>query len=233
MKAVIVEDEARGLENIQIKLKQFCPHVAVVGTARSVEDAVKEIRATLPDLVFLDIHLGPANGFGVIEQLPHLDFKVIITTDHQEYGIEAVKANVVDYLLKPIDPEELSQAVDKAFKLMASSPDQNGRIAIPVADGRRVISMNEILYVRANNKYSSIHLFSEKTIDCTKVLSEVEKSLMGHDFYRIHRSHLVNMEYVEQFSNHGGKHVVMSDGAQLNISDKFEEAFMARIRSSF
>jgi len=224
MKAIIVEDELPGQQNLIAKLKLSCPHVEVVGTARTVEDGVREIRTKQPDLVFLDIHLGPANGFEILDRLPHLSFHVIITTDHSTYGIKAVKAGAVDYLVKPFDIDELALAVDKVAQATHAQPDtpkQSNRIAIPVSDGYKLVSVDEILYVRSNNQRTIFQLYSGKTIDSPRLLKEVFKKLEGFGFERIHRSHIVNMEYVDSFSRTDGGYVTMSDGERLDVSQQF------------
>lgn len=220
MKAIIVEDELPGLENLIAKLKLSCPFVEVVGTARTVPEAVSIIKAKQPDLVFLDIHLGPANGFDILDKLSHLSFQLIITTDHSEYGIKAVKAGAVDYLVKPFELGELSNAVDKAITQKTQHPDQNNRIAIPISDGYQLVALNEILYVKSNDKRTLFHLYNGKTIDSPRLLKVVIEKLKDFDFHRIHKSYVVNIHYIEKYTHHGGGYVIMSDGAELPASTR-------------
>ena len=218
MKAIIVEDELHGLENLTAKLRLACPHVEFVGSARTAKDAVTEIKTKQPDLVFLDLHLGPANGFDILDELTYLSFQIIITTDHSEYGIQAVKAGATDYLIKPFDHKELSAAVEKAIIRKAKHPDQNNRIAIPVSEGHRLVALNEILYVKSNNQRTLFHLFNGKVLDSPRLLRQVIENLRDFDFHRIHRSYVVNRHYVEAMSNRDGGTVTMSDGAKLPVT---------------
>lgn len=222
LRAIIIEDEENGLLNLQAKLQRFCPAVEIAGTALTAEAGLKLIHSQKPDLVFLDIHLGPVNGFDLLTELTHIDFHLIITTDHPQYGIEAVRANAVDYLLKPIDSDELIAAVDKALERQRAQPETRPhRMAIPVSDGYRLVSLNAVLYIQGNNQRTLFHLSNGKTIDSPRLLKQVAAKLQELGFARIHKSFVVNLEHVEYISRTDGGYVKMSDGKLLRVSQDF------------
>ncbi|RMG57402.1 MAG: response regulator [Bacteroidetes bacterium] len=218
LRTIIVEDEENGIKNLQAKLARNCPEVEVIATCLTAEEGSRAIRTHQPDLVFLDIHLGPLTGFDMLATLPRVDFQLIITTDHNEYGIQAIKAEAVDYLLKPISPKELVAAVQKVHARALQEGTPPTRVAIPVSDGYKLVGVDEILYIRASNQRCIFTLFSGKTIDSPRLLKEVCPKLEPLGIKRIHKSHAVNMDYVERFARNDKGYVVMSDGTQLRVS---------------
>ncbi|MEL6697102.1 MAG: LytTR family DNA-binding domain-containing protein [Bacteroidota bacterium] len=222
LKAVIVEDEEHGLINLKNKLKKYCPKVDVVGTCLTAENAIRTIKEKQPDLVFLDIHLGPVNGFDLLAELDPISFYLIITTDYSEYGIQAVKANAVDYLRKPISSKELVESVNKVTLRQSKTGGKLNRLAIPISDGYRLVSLEEILYIMGNNQRSIFVLFNGEKIDSPRVLKKIHQALEPHDFYRIHKSYIINIQYVESYHRGDGGFVIMSDNKQLPVAQGFK-----------
>ncbi|MCI4667151.1 MAG: LytTR family DNA-binding domain-containing protein [Bacteroidia bacterium] len=221
IKAVIVEDEENGLINLKNKLKKYCPQVEVIGTCLTAEEGIKTIRDLKPDLVFLDIQLGPVNGFDLLTELEPIGFHLIITTNHSDYGVEAVKANAVDYLKKPFTHTELVESVQKVIKRQSSLGDKPNRLAIPVSDGYRLVSLEEILYVSGANQRAVFTLFNGEEIDSPRLLGKITTALEKFEFHRIHRSFVVNIQYVESYSRTDGGYVIMSNGKRLPVAKGF------------
>jgi two-component system, LytTR family, response regulator len=217
--AIIVEDETLGLQNLQAKLGRNCPQVEVVATCQSGEEAIQAIQAHQPALLLLDIQLGSMTGFDVLARLRHLSFEVIFTTSYDEYAIEAIRANALDYLLKPIDEGELVEAINKAWQRRQQRPQDFNRVSLPVQHGYRFVSLDEIEYCQADNKQSIVQLFSRQQVTVTRTLSQLAEKLAAYPrFRRIHRSYLINLDYVESFSRRDGNHVIMSCGDRLPVS---------------
>lgn len=216
--AIIVEDEEPGIVALTEKLKRSCPMVEIIKICRSAYEAVEEIPKYQPELLFLDINLGSLNGFDVLSQIHQISFEVIFTTSYNQYAIDAIRKNALDYLLKPIDEKELARAVLKAQNRIRQKPAQSTRVAIPVTHGLRFIDVAEILYCEADDNRTIIHLFNRKKIRTSRVLSKIQEMLEGFSFIRIHRSYLINKEYLEEFNRTDGRHVIMHNGDRLPVS---------------
>ncbi|MEO0584108.1 MAG: LytTR family DNA-binding domain-containing protein [Bacteroidota bacterium] len=222
IRAVIIEDEENGLINMISRLETYCPNIEVVGTCQTKAEAVKLIRQKEPDLVFLDIQLGPENGFDILDQFSMVHFQLIITTQFHDRGIEAIRANALDYLVKPVDPDELIEAVKKVEVRLKERNHQLPRIAIPMTKGMRLVSMEEIIYIEADNQRSVFHLFNREKVRAVRGLGEVYEKLRKFNFYRIHRAFVINIDYVERISKENGGYVFMSNGDKLKVTKDYE-----------
>ena len=217
--AIVVEDERLGLQNLLAKLDRNCPQLKVVATCQSGEEAIRVIQAQQPELLLLDIQLGTMTGFDVLARLRHLQFEVIFTTSYDEYAIDAIRANALDYLLKPIDETELIEAVNKAWQKRQQRPQDFTRVSLPVQHGYRFVGIDEIEYCQADNKQTTVRLFSRQEVQTARTLSQVAEKLAAFDrFRRIHRSYLINLDYVESFSRRDGNHVIMACGDRLPVT---------------
>ena len=218
LKAVIVEDEALGIRNLQEKLKRNCPQVEVIGICQTSQAAIQEIPQLMPDLVFLDINIDNLNGFDVLDRLKYISFEVIFTTVYDQYVINAIRANALDYLLKPINENDLMNAVMRAWEKTKQASSRSTRIPIPALHGFVFIDVDEIIHVQANDNRTVFHLFNKKKIQASRNLGQIEEQLSGFDFMRIHRSHLINRHYLEEFSKVDGGFVIMSNGDRLKVA---------------
>lgn len=230
IKAIIVEDEAEGMRNLSLKLNKHCSEVEIIGKAPTGEHAVKMISQLQPQLVFLDIQLGTMSGFDVLSKLSHVRFEVIFTTAYDNYGIRAIKSNALDYLIKPIKPKELKEAVQKAGRVIEKSGPIN-KIIIPISNGIQVIPVEDILYCEADNTYTNIfrNRTENRRILVTKPLADLERKLPSSRYCRIHRKYLVNLDYVESFKKDDGGIVVLQDGTELLVSKSRREEFLAQL----
>lgn len=220
IKAVIVEDEQHAIDNLKSELEDNCPHVEVVGAFKDPKEAVKEIARLRPHVLFLDINLGNLNGFDVLNRLKFISFEVIFVTSYAEHAIRAIKSNALDYILKPFKSNELIDAVNLVSDRIKKKKTTNPQIPIPISDGLRFVPIEEIIYCKADNNRSDIILFNKKILNTSKHLRAIETMLEEFNFFRIHRSFLINKDYLDKYSSQDGGYVIMSNGDRLKASRK-------------
>ncbi|MCS3552915.1 MULTISPECIES: LytTR family DNA-binding domain-containing protein [unclassified Sphingobacterium] len=234
MRAILIDDENSNLENLRILLEKHCPQVTIIATAQSVRDAVDVIEKYVPDLVFLDIQMGDKTGFDVLKLLPMRNFDVIFVTAYDQYGIEAIKFAALDYLLKPIDIEELMHAVKKAERKFTrqiqtsqldfllqqlKKPEPTiSKIALPMQSEIRYVSLSEIIRCEADNTYTHFFLSNGEKILVSKSLKEYSDLLRPNGFLRTHQSHLVNPKYVKSWLKEDGGILLLISGDKIPIS---------------
>lgn len=241
IRAIIVDDIQRSRASLADDLKRYCPEVEVIAEAASVKTGVDAIKKHKPDVVFLDIQLEDGNGFNILEQVGKADFKVIFTTGSDEYGIKAVKFSALDYLLKPIDPEELVAAVGKLKE--ASQAEKEGikdnisvlienlkninnssrRIALNSADRVHVVNVSDIIRCESQRNYTLFYIKGNKQILVTRTLKEFEDMLEDSGFVRVHHSHLINISYLKEFVKSDGGYALMTDGSEVPVAVRKKE----------
>lgn len=229
MKAVVVDDVEKFRENLIQDLNEFCPEVHVVGTADGVVSAAKIIKSKKPDVVFLDIQINEGTAFDLLEVLGEINFKIIFTTASDEYAIKAFKISAIDYLLKPIDIDDLKSAVDK-FKLINSDDYQllrsnikekdksNKRLALHSHDKIEIIEIGNIIRCESNINYTRFHFVDGSKMLVTKTLKEFDGMLSDYGFYRVHQSHLINIDHLKEYVKIDGGYLKMYDGSSVPIS---------------
>ena len=247
MRALIIDDEIRSRESLEIIVKENCKNVEVVALAESVESGVAAIKQHKPDLLFLDIELQDGTGFDLLEKSSYGDFHVIFTTAFENYALKALKLSAVDYLLKPINSEELVQAVNKAEELSDSDSTnknfelllqnlQNStgkhKIALPTSEGLTFINVSEIIRCQADGSYTHFFFKDRKKILVSKKIKEYEELLSPYNFVRVHHSHLVNLDEVAKYVRGDGGYVVMSDGETVYVSKRKKEDFMSALNKA-
>ena len=235
IKAVIVDDSPEARASLSADLKKWCTAVELIGQAGSMAEGLKMLRELKPDVVFLDIELGDGNGFGLLEQLGETNTKVIFTTGMDNFGIRAIKFSALDYLLKPVDPDELVAAVEKLaqehkkqsitenLKLLSehfrSAPTTAlKRLALNSADRVQVVNIGDIIRCESERNYTTFFLKDKKQIVVTKTLKEYEDLLEPNGFVRVHHSHLINLEHLKEFIKHDGGYALMDDNAHVPVS---------------
>lgn len=240
IKAIVVDDENHSRETLRNLLEEFCSDVQVIAVAGTVRDAVKEIKRLQPDVVFLDIELQSGTGFDILTQLDDIAFEVIFTTAFDQYAIKAVKFSSLDYLLKPIDLEELQIAVEKvktnknkiAYNQQLTSLLKNlqqskpSRLCLSTMDGVEFVNINEILYGEANGSYTLFKLTTGQKFLVSKHLKEYENLLAEHQFMRVHNSFLINLKEVKKYSKSDGGYIIMNNNDTVSISRSKKEIFM-------
>ncbi|PKP11728.1 MAG: DNA-binding response regulator [Bacteroidetes bacterium HGW-Bacteroidetes-4] len=237
-KAVIVDDELDAIESIKLILAENIDFIEVVGTAQNVDDARRIIQTTDPNIVFLDIEMPGGSGFEVLEGLPERNFQVIFVTAYNQYAIKAFKYSAVDYILKPIDIDELVNAVckikssknhnveDKINLLLenvkGSKPD---KIALSTSESIEFVRIADIVQIHAEGSYSTLKLTDQSELLVSKNLGEFESLLEDHPFYRTHQSHLINLLHVRKITRLGNE-IVMEDGSVAFLSRRKKNQFL-------
>jgi len=207
IRAIIVDDEENNRENLQSLISEYCGNVEVVGQASSVDNAFKLIGSQKPDLVFLDIKMPEKDGFKLLESLNEVNFEVIIVTAYNKYAIKAIKFCAVDYLLKPIDIVELTNAVESV----------SGRIKHKL-ENERLRQLTNLYRCESDDNYTHFFLNNGEKMTVSKTLKEFEELLMDYGFIRIHQSHLVNSSQIKSYQKSDGGYITMNDGSVIPIS---------------
>jgi two-component system LytT family response regulator len=234
MRAIIVDDEVSNQENLHQLLKTYAADVQVVAMAGDVSEAAIAIKTHRPDLVFLDIQLHAQSGFDLLKQLDEINFAVIFVTAYDNYGIQAVKFAALDYLLKPIDIDELNAAIDKARKTVQQTKKHerldhlleylkdekqvSPRIALPMFGETRYVNIHDIVRCEADNTYTRFFLTNEEQVLVSKTLKEYADMLERYGFFRTHQTHLVNIACIKSWIREDGGSLLLNDNSKIPIS---------------
>lgn len=245
IRSIIVDDEKKSRSNLKQLLTNYCPVVEIVAEADSAMTALPLIAQHKPDLLFLDIEMGELSGFDLLKLLNgQQNFELIFVTAYDKYGIQAVKACALDYLLKPINILELSGAIDKAIKQISprkederlkelvANIDRQGdeqKIAIPLADKIEFITISRIIRLEAEGNYTHIYLADHKHYLVCKTLKDYQELLEGHHFIRTHQSHLINVKKISSYVKTDGGYIAMEDGSQVPISRQKKDEVLGKI----
>jgi two-component system, LytTR family, response regulator len=244
LKAILIDDELSSLQNLQQKLKEFCPDLEVLATAQRPETAITLIQQHKPDVIFLDIEMPRMNGFRMLDELDNINFEIIFTTAYNHYAVDAIRISAFDYLTKPIAIKDLQNAVERLAKQrqvqtkeklgvlknsLGASKSQDEKIAIPTGEGLEFIVINTILHIESSGNYSKIYLQNGKNILVTKLLKDFEDMLLPYRFYRIHNSHLINLKYIEKYIKGEGGQVRLINGALIDVARRKKEEFLKLI----
>lgn len=243
--AILIDDDESNISSLKEKLTRHCPQVQAVATCTNAQDGISAIESHKPDIVFLDIEMPVMNGFVMLQQLTYKNFELIFTTAYDHYAIKAIRFSALDYLVKPIEIEELKEAVKKAearrnhqipnpqleLLLEHMLPKQNTalRIAIPTSEGLQFIKVNEILYLEASANYTRIYLMPDKKYVVSRPIKDFEEMLPADIFLRIHHSYIINKEFVEKYIRGEGGQVVLANGAVLDVSKRKKTEFLKAI----
>lgn len=238
-KAIIIDDELLCRNAIAEKIINH-PSVDIVGQAKNVQEGILLIKKVSPEILFLDVEMPDGTGFNLLEQFPSRNFQVIFTTGHNDYAIKAFKHSAIDYLLKPVEKEDLYSAVDRAilqvkqanstkkieFMLNSLKNNNFSKLALPVADGVEFLNKPEILYCEADGSYSHIHLVNGDKIIVTYNLKKMSDLLGEKDFYRIHKSYIIALEAIEKILHSEGGSVVLSNQKIIPLARRRKEEFL-------
>ncbi len=238
IRTALIDDNPHAIQILRSDLARMFPEIEIVGEADGVVQGAKLLRQTKPDLLLLDIQMGDGTGFDLLEIVPDLSFQLIFTTAHDEHAIRAFRFAAVDYLLKPIDPEELRQAVDRAKKLLDLSKNKPANqadqlpvlkahfyqkespktIALHTAEKIQIARLEEILRMEADGNYTVVHFTSGQKLLLTKTLKEFDQLLETAGFLRVHQSHLVNFDHIKEFIKTDGGYLLMADGERVPVA---------------
>lgn len=242
IRAIIIEDEKMSRETLRRMLEKYCPQVEVVATAEGYRQGMEMIRNHKPDVVFLDIQMPDGSGFRLLEEIGDVDFEVIFTTAFDQFAIKAIKFSALDYLLKPIIPQELVNAIGKveqkrlAFRKtrnieiflenMKSKEENTQKIVLSTSDKIHVIQVDDIIRCESDNYYTQFYFTDGKRLMVSKTLKENEELLSQHNFIRPHKSHLINVKYIKSFLRQEGGYIIMTDGSRIPVSRRKREKIM-------
>jgi len=235
LRTVIVDDEGHVRATLGKFLGKFCPECTVDGEAGSAKEAYEVIRRVQPDIVLLDIQLGDATGFDLLKKFDDPAFKVIFITAHDRYAVQAFKVSALDFLLKPVSPVELANAVKKArqavqhelrIKLEALETNLRQGVAtgkklvIKTLESIHVVNTNSIVYCESDGPYTTIHTEEGESIVCSRTIKEYDELLSDFGFYRVHRSFLINLSYIKRFDKQDGGSVILAGDARIPVASR-------------
>jgi two-component system LytT family response regulator len=242
MKIIIIDDEEQQRNFTSTVVKKYCPTIEIVAQAANVKDGIEAIQKYAPDLILLDVEMPDGTGFDLLKKLMPIDFQVIFITAHNEFAVKAFKFSALDYLLKPVAPEELVITLQKAEQvqkqtqiqmqlaiLLNNIQDFAGevkKLVLKDADNVHIVSISEVMYMQADNNYTSFFLTDKRKIVISKTLKEYEQLLEGKGFFRCHQSHLVNLNYILRIDKRDGGFIVMKDQTQLPLSSRKKEQLL-------
>ena len=248
IKALIVDDELHCRKTLAMTLKEYCPDVQVVDQCSDAEAGLEAIRKRKPDLVFLDIEMPVMNGFDMLQQLEDIPFAVVFTTSHNQYAVKAFRFYALDYLLKPVEPKDLINAVHKVqtqkqqpsveqfqmlLEKLSGREDVFPKIPLPTSDGFELIPVDTVSYCEAEDNYTRFHLTNKKKILACRMLKEVEEQLNDYPFFvRVHNSYIVNLKDVKKYVRGEGGYVIMSDDTPVNVSRSRKEALLKALKGT-
>ncbi|HEY5393501.1 MAG TPA: LytTR family DNA-binding domain-containing protein [Hanamia sp.] len=241
IKTIIVEDEQQSRELLELMLEKYNDVITVTDTCATPAKAIESITKHAPDLVFLDIEMPKMSGFDMLKKIGDFNFNVIFTTAYNKYAINAIKINAMDYLMKPIDDEELGKAIQKCqldlehkktnqkmdalFKNMGKQHSLDTTLTLSSLDGTRFIKMKDILRLEASGRYTKFYLVNKEVLIASRTIGDFEKALINHDFFRIHESHIVNLYFIDRFYK-GNNFVLLTDKTELPLARRRKEEFL-------
>jgi two-component system, LytTR family, response regulator len=247
IKAIIVDDEPDCCETLATLLERYCPEVKIADICYSGEAALLAIQEQPPQILFLDIEMPQMNGFELLEKIFEVNFELIFTTSYDQYAIKAIRFSALDYLLKPIDREELQKAVQKAReRLQHPLPQQLEillhklnhlvtpvqKIAIPTMEGLQLIPVHSIISCASSSNYTILHLKNNQKLTVSRTLKEMEELLEEYGFLRAHHSNLVNFNEINRYVRGEGGYLLMSDGSAIDVSRSKKEMLLQKLQSN-
>jgi len=239
IRAILIDDERDALEMLEWQLQNYCPGVAIVAMCNSVATAIDAIKLHEPDLLFLDIEMPKRNGFELLESFPEPAFNVIFTTAYDQFAIKAFKYAAFDFLLKPIDADDLKETLSRYTKKKAKpersqielllqqlQAKKETKIPLPTQDGILFVDAGTIVHCESSSNYCRIYFTNNTRLLIAKTLKEVEELLKDFRFYRVHHSHLINMQHIVRYVKADGGYIQMSDGSTVTISRQKKDEFI-------
>lgn len=243
LKALLVEDELYIRKGLKTMIESLDKNVIILGECESVKEAVVVTKSTQPDLIFLDINLTDGNAFDFLEQTHELNFKVIFITAYEQYALQALKNGAVDYILKPVDIEELENAIDKAISIEATIQKeqlnivknqlinkQKNRLVLRMQEGLQIIDFDSLVYCQSDKGYTSFYLNNGKSYLASKSIKEFESQLPTKNFMRTHQSYIVNLNFVDRYDKNG--YIFLKSGEQIPVASRRKENFLQRLLES-
>lgn len=237
-RTIIIDDEAHVRESLADMLRSHCPNAKVVAMAIGVESGLKAIKTHRPDLLLLDIKMSDGTGFDLLEKLENIDFRIIFITAFDQYAIKAFKFSALDYLLKPVESGDLKAAVDKADKLsqkeintqlntlvnnLQTDEQAKKKIILKTFDNIHMVKVKDIVYLESDGRYTTVWLATGGSVIVSETLKHYHEMLGDMGFYRLHKSYLINLEYIQRFEKAEGGYVILEGGAKVPVASRKRE----------
>lgn len=253
MKTIIVDDNQQARNFLRTLIQQFCPELELLGSASNIKEGRFLIEQVHPELVFLDVEMPNGTGFDLLQQLPQVDFKVIFTTAHEKYALQAIKCSALDYLLKPIDIEDLLLAVGKAKEerqqsaeegtsqlkvqtllqnLQATSAQGEQKLLLNDKYGMQVAQVKDIIRLKADNNYTHFFIKDQPPLLISKPLKDYESILPSQQFFRCHKSHLINLNYLLRYDKREDEVLILQDGSKVPVSRRKVDVLLEKMKNS-
>jgi len=244
LRAILIDDEKSSLQNLQLKLVEFCPDVTVIAVSEKPEEAILLIRQHKPDVIFLDIEMPRMSGLRLLDELGEYGGEIIFTTAYNHYAVEAIRISAFDYLVKPVSITELQNAVARLIKYKQSETkerisilkqsltehkSQEDKIAVPTSDGLEFLQIKNIIHIESSSNYSKLFLAGDRNMLVTKQLKDFEDMLQAYRFYRVHNSHLINLNYIKKYIRGEGGQVILQNGDSIDVSRRKRDEFLKLI----
>ena len=240
IKAIIIDDESHCIETLRWMLQEYCAgDIQLIGSSEDPHQGIEIITRLQPDLVFLDIEMPALSGIDLLKQLKEINFHVIFITAYDQYAIKAIKLNALDYLLKPIDKDELRAAIEKIKNRPPLADKQQieqlqevhktkvlNKIALSTMQGLIFVTLDDVIRIEAEGSYCNFILKDKKKILLSKTLADVEGIIQSPEFFRAHKSYIINLKYVEKYIRGDGGEIVMSDGVSIALSRSKKTEFL-------
>ncbi len=243
--AIIIDDERKGRHALRQKLNDYCPQVEVLGEAENGNEGLKLIEKHEPSIVFLDIEMPMMNGFEMLGHVPSKKFHLIFTTAYDQYAIKAIKYAAFDYLLKPIDIEELQSTIKKAEEQIAlnntaerletltynlAGKHQLQKIAVPTMEGLSFFNLSDIVYLRSDSNYTTLHFINHPALMASRTMGDFEELLPSDMFFRTHNSYIINLNYIKRYLKGDGGQIEMQNGDFVDVARRKKEEFIKLIK---
>lgn len=245
IKAIIIDDEKHCIDRLENLLKDFCQEVKILEKCFDVNTAYEKIKTLKPDVIFLDIQINEVTGFDLLKKFEKVDFEIIFMTAFEQYAVQAFRFSALDYLLKPVDADDLVGAVEKLKNKLGKKntsenlelllqnfnnfKQKNKKITIHTMHGFEVIAAQDILYCKSDVNYTTLFLKDEKMLTVARTLKEFEAVLTQYNFYRINNSYLVNLEYIKSYNKGKGGFIKLESGAEIEVSSRRKEEFLRQL----
>ncbi|MEN8223881.1 MAG: LytTR family DNA-binding domain-containing protein [Bacteroidota bacterium] len=242
IKTIIIDDEVKARETISNMLNTYCKDLEVIDTAGSVKEGLKVLKKNSPDLVFLDIKMGDGTGFDLLRKLDEVNFSLVFITAFEEFAIRAIKFSALDYILKPLDPDELIHAVEKArqaiekenvslrlealYENLEMLNTKTKKIVLKTTSSVHIVNLSDIIRCESEKNYTHFFLSDREKVTVSKTLKEFNELLVNYSFYRVHQSHLVNLAHVKRYDKQEGGYLVMDDNSSVPVSFRKREELM-------
>jgi two-component system LytT family response regulator len=246
IRTIIIDDEPNSRETLELMLVKYYPEVQITDSCSTPQEAIKSIQKHQPDLIFLDIEMPGMNGFEMLQKIQPVNFDVVFTTAYDRYAIRAIRVSALDYLLKPIDTEELDSVINHfkekdrqsknplrqfevLFEQVINKNSNNHSIALPTQEGLLIIKTGDIIRCEASGSYSKFFFTNRETLLVSRNLKEFEEILPEKEFFRIHESYIINLSFLKKYIRGDGGQAVLTDGSVLDVARRRKENFLKQI----